>query len=1010
MSDLGTEPTVETSPPVDAVPAAEATPADSLSPEAQALLKSVREMLNEEKWTRATLGNYSTSQFKDFDSILKEARKLKVVDELKKNCDEHLAHSKNSIIALYLSGMVALSDQIIDDGAMISLVTIFADNHKWAIVKYLCGRILDYGESRFALRTQIECSKNDNDEEAVHGFQERLVKADYEDADTAKILAERNEKKGKDDAAIEYYKKALHRYINKGVFVNVKEIWEKLLDYCPRDIEFFLHVQKKVAKNISEDKAIDLLTIVYNSYKERNVDTAIGILKIVLQYDERNISARREITECYKRKYASHSQLEDYIRVSNLSQNFRNVHEAIAAFEKHIAFDKGNYVFHRTWGVGRIAGIEGDDIRIDFAKKRNHTMSLKMAVEALQTLSKEHIWVLRATWKREKLLEKIKDDIIWALKTVIKSFGNSCDLKRIKAELCPGVLTEKEWTSWSSKARERLRTDPGFGVSPDNIDIFTVRDHPISVSEKLYNEFKAERNFYHRVSIIRSFANQDYSEDDVEYLAEMFSYFGSFLKTSNQSGEQAVASCLLIKEFAGKYPAQVKEMTDNHPQFATFLQTNFAEMFKGITDLSGLYYSLKDSTLKKELIRQIRNVYGWADIYVQLFPRIIDSAIIDKLEKDNEEKLSAMTAGCFERYRERRDAVVWLYKAYTEAKTKAESLLQDEAKFTSDLESLLQDEAKVAAELETLSQPEERAKAKERLKGLGEAKAKAEGKLKDMGEAKAKVEGRIRWYEAANVSKERQIIVLIHLLDIASRDIENQRETVDARKTQKHVYNILFKDSVLAKFIDTSERDTVTRIYSFISDLKNLDPQDKINLRSRIQDRYPDFKFAENVEKRVSQGLTVTKTMYEEKQRQLIHIMDVEVPANSREIEDARQHGDLKENAEYIAAKEKQAQLNTMAERLKEEIDRAQIFDPAMIDTSRVSFGTIAVLKNEGNGKTERYTILGPWESDLENRVISYQTPFGKAMINKVTGDRFQFTSDNENIDYFVEGIEAATF
>ena len=962
MSDLGTEPTVETSPPVDAVPAAEATPADSLSPEAQALLKSVREMLNEEKWTRATLGNYSTSQFKDFDSILKEARKLKVVDELKKNCDEHLAHSKNSIIALYLSGMVALSDQIIDDGAMISLVTIFADNHKWAIVKYLCGRILDYGESRFALRTQIECSKNDNDEEAVHGFQERLVKADYEDADTAKILAERNEKKGKDDAAIEYYKKALHRYINKGVFVNVKEIWEKLLDYCPRDIEFFLHVQKKVAKNISEDKAIDLLTIVYNSYKERNVDTAIGILKIVLQYDERNISARREITECYKRKYASHSQLEDYIRVSNLSQNFRNVHEAIAAFEKHIAFDKGNYVFHRTWGVGRIAGIEGDDIRIDFAKKRNHTMSLKMAVEALQTLSKEHIWVLRATWKREKLLEKIKDDIIWALKTVIKSFGNSCDLKRIKAELCPGVLTEKEWTSWSSKAREILRTDPGFGVSPDNIDIFTVRDHPISVSEKLYNEFKAERNFYHRVSLIRSFANQDYSEDDVEYLAEMFSYFGSFLKTSNQSGEQAIASCLLIKEFSGKYPAQVKEMTDSHPQFAAYQQANFAEMFKGITDLSGLYYSLKDSTLKKELIRQIRNVYGWADIYVQLFPRIIDSAIIEELEKDNEEKLSAMTADCFERYRERREAVVWLYKAHAEAKGKVK-------------------------DLSAIADP-------------------SDAELK----AKARAEGRVRWYDAANVSRERQIIVLIHLLDITFRDIENQRETVEARKINKHVYNILFKDGVLARFVEVSERDTVTRIYSFISDLKNLDPQDKINLRSRIQDRFPDFKFAESVEKRVSQGLTVTKAMYEEKQRQLVHIMDVEVPANSREIEDARQHGDLKENAEYISAKEKQAQLNTMAERLQEEIDRAQIFDPVMIDTSRVSFGTIAVLKNEGNSKTERYTILGPWESDLENRVISYQTPFGKAMINKVAGDRFQFTSDNENIDYFVEGIEAATF
>ncbi|MCL2557426.1 MAG: hypothetical protein FWE09_03015, partial [Treponema sp.] len=298
----------------EASPPSETLPEDGLSEETQALLKGLREMLNEEKWTRATLGNYSTGQFKDFDSILKEARRLKAVDELKQICDDHLAHSKNSIIALYLSGMVALSHHIIDDAAMINLVTILAGNHKWAIVKYLCGRILDYGESKFALRTQIECCKSDNDEEAMRAFQERLVKADYEDADTARQLAEYHEKNGKTDAAIEYYRKALHRYINKGGFANVKEIWEKLLEYCPSDIEYFLHVQKRVAKNISEDKAIDLLTLVYGAYKERDVDTAIGILKTILLYDERHKHARQEIVDCYKRKCAGHSQLEHYIR------------------------------------------------------------------------------------------------------------------------------------------------------------------------------------------------------------------------------------------------------------------------------------------------------------------------------------------------------------------------------------------------------------------------------------------------------------------------------------------------------------------------------------------------------------------------------------------------------------------------------------------------------------------------------------------------------------------------
>ncbi|MDR3168018.1 MAG: transcription elongation factor GreA, partial [Treponema sp.] len=144
----------------------------------EALLKNVQEMLNEEKWTRATLSNYSTNQFQELDVLLKEARDARAYDELKQLCDEHLVHTKNSIIALYLSGMIALSRQLIDDSALVNLVTIFVDNHKWSIVKYLCERILDYGESKFALRTLAECYKNDNEEASIYGIWERLVKVD----------------------------------------------------------------------------------------------------------------------------------------------------------------------------------------------------------------------------------------------------------------------------------------------------------------------------------------------------------------------------------------------------------------------------------------------------------------------------------------------------------------------------------------------------------------------------------------------------------------------------------------------------------------------------------------------------------------------------------------------------------------------------------------------------------------------------------------------------------------
>jgi transcription elongation factor GreA len=885
-------------------------------------------MLNEEKWTRATLSNYSTGQFKDLDQILKNARDEKVTDELKKLSDEHLVHTKNSIIALYLSGMIALSRQIIDDAALTNLVSIFVDNHKWGIVKYLSERILDYGESKFALRMLAECYKNENENELIYGVWERLVKADYEEADISKSLAEHYEAQGRTEEAVDFYKKALHRYINKQLFTNVREIWVKILEYCPEDIDFFLLVQKKIAKNISEEKAELLLQDVYGSLRKRDdVNQAINILKIILQYDEKDSWVRREIVDCFRRKYSGHSQMEEYIRISNLSQNWRNIHEAIQDFEKHIAFDKGNFVFHRSWSVGRIARVQGDEIVIDFAKKREHAMSLKMAVDALQTLSKNHIWVLKATWKKEKLRDKVKDDPVWTLKTVIQSFDNACDLKRIKGELVPGVLSAGEWTTWSSRARDILKSDPSFGVSPDNIDLYMVRERPISIEEKLYNQFKAEKNFFDRVSTLRDFAAQKDVEPDSEYFTEMFNYFLVYLKSYSQVNEQVMASFLLIKELSGRFP-----------HLAQAFQFNFLDLFRHAGDTAELFDGIRDAKLKEEFLHHIKLfVPEWADIYIKLFSHVQLSSIITSLRKEgHEQKLVDMVKNCFENYRDNKEAVVWIFK-----NLKTES-----------------------------------------------------------------------WFDRTGITPEKQLIALIHILDLSYRDIENHRNTTENRKTNKQVLTILFKENLVDSFIGGADQDTITRIYTLIDDVKDLDPAEKLRLKSVILDKYPDFRFlGEEAEKAVmSRNLFVTMGMYTEKQKQLQHIMDVEVPNNSKEIAFALSLGDLRENAEYKAAKEKQDILNSTIAKLKEEIERSQLFDPATVNTARVSFGTKVLLSNESSGSEEEYTILGPWESDPENRVISYLSPFGGVILNKKIGETFEFAINDEKIAYKVKEISAALF
>lgn len=886
-------------------------------------------MLNEEKFTRQVLGAYSIDKFKELDITLDEIKTEGALAELKEMCDEHLSHTRNSIIAVYFSGMVTLAEQRIDDIAIVNLVTIFVDNHKWNIVQYLCEKTLEYGESKFALRTLADCYKNDNKDAELYKTWERLVRIDNEEADIAKLLAERAERDGDMDSAVDYFKKALNRYINKQLFANVRELWQKLLEYQGEDIDYFLNTQAKVARGISPDKAAILLGDMYTKCKGRgDIDLCINVLKMMLDYNDKDIIARRNITECFKEKYANHSRLDDWIKASNIEEGYRNVHEAIADFEKHIAFDKGNYVYHKEWGVGIITKAGGDDITINFAKKRGHEMSLKMAVGALKTLTKEHIWVLKATGKKEELREKVKNDIPWALKMLIKSFDNACDLKRVKAELSPSILTPGEWTAWSIKAKNILKTDPSFGVAQDDIDTYLVRERPVSADAKLYIQFKAERKFFKRVEIARHFVQEKDFDQSSQSFEEMLAYFTAFLKNPAEINAQVIGAHLFVKELM----VRIKDLNYTLPQ-------NFTELFESLPEnVFPIYEELKDYRLKEEFIKSIKLfVSGWENYYIRLFPHILLPSILDVLiEAGAGAKITQMIQNCYYNYKDSSEAVVWFYINYRK----------------NDL------------------------------------------------------------YKNANIPEEKELITLIYILENTYRAIEDHRDTSDNKRLGKQVYNVLFdSDKLLYQWLDKSDRETISRIWTLIFDIRDLAPEDKQNFRAKILEKYPDFKFRTGAVEKTSQsrGLMVTLAKLDEKQKQLDKLQNEDVPANSKEIAFALSLGDLRENAEYKAAKEKQELLNTTITKLKSEIERAQPFDPRSVNTERVSFGTKVTLHNSVSGASEVYMIFGPWESDPNNRIISYLSPLGMALMNKKQDETFEFVTGSQKVSFTVNSIEPAS-
>ena len=122
-------------------------------------------------------------------------------------------------------------------------------------------------------------------------------------------------------------------------------------------------------------------------------------------------------------------------------------------------------------------------------------------------------------------------------------------------------------------------------------------------------------------------------------------------------------------------------------------------------------------------------------------------------------------------------------------------------------------------------------------------------------------------------------------------------------------------------------------------------------------------------------------------------------------IEEARAHGDLSENAEYHAAKERQGQVEAQIAELEDKVTRAQIIDPTTLSGDKIVFGATVTLLDDDD-KPVRYQIVGQTEADAKAGRISYNSPLGRALIGKKVGDEIEFTVPSGDRFFAVQKIE----
>ena len=133
--------------------------------------------------------------------------------------------------------------------------------------------------------------------------------------------------------------------------------------------------------------------------------------------------------------------------------------------------------------------------------------------------------------------------------------------------------------------------------------------------------------------------------------------------------------------------------------------------------------------------------------------------------------------------------------------------------------------------------------------------------------------------------------------------------------------------------------------------------------------------------------IPITKDGLEKIKAELHHLISVERQTVKKDIASAREHGDLKENAEYHAAKERQSFIEGRIQEINGRMPLFQVVDTAAQNSDTVIFGAKVTMEDLNSGETLTYQIVGPDEADLKLNKISIQSPVGKALIGKEVGD-----------------------
>lgn len=579
------------------------------------------EILDKEKVTQNNIFDHQVAEYENIYTYLKELNETEKASDIKEITEKAVV-TPNKPISEFVIALVTYFENTEKSTAIENLTKKAVAMSKWQYVLFFTRVLLEKNPHDLvasALKIQA-LEKIGTDTEELKNEIRHFTTVKEDEVKMLLYLVDMFDKENDSETAIYHLKRALARAIKIKSIKDVKDVSEKFLKR--KDVELSQIVNMfdtPSAKSLGEKFDTCFQDVYKAVQKSGNTELLVHAIKLIITSSTKNTKYKSDIVNAYKELYKDSSRLEECLNQSGLTTDYHlDLKDAIQQFEKDISIDKGTFVYHNSYGIGRVTNIDSDGISIDFIKKRGHRMSHSMALSSLTVLEKNHIWVLKTFVSKEKLAKKFNEDTRWGLETLIKSGDNS--FKLMKKEIVPSILSESEWSLFNQKAKKIIKTDSYIYALPNAVDTYEISATPISNNDKIYSEFRHTPDVFGRIALVRKAL-----ELGVQYDSECFQYmlksFGTELASPNITEEYLIAHLFLSTLANGR-----NKIVDAK----AYLRKSDYEVLVRIpsSKLPDFFSRIEDTELRKYMVDKINKFLpNWQEVLTECYTLSPDQSI-----------------------------------------------------------------------------------------------------------------------------------------------------------------------------------------------------------------------------------------------------------------------------------------------------------------------------------------------------------------------------------------------